>query len=118
VTPVERPALRVWDPLVRVLHWMLVVSIALAWITSEGFGRWHEWVGYLALGVVGVRIVWGFGESRYARFADFVRSPAATRDYARSVAALREPRYIGHNPLGGWMVVALLASVAAASGTG
>ncbi len=103
---------RVWDPLVRVLHWSLVVSVLLAWVTREGGGHWHEWAGYAALGVVALRFVWGWIGSARARFAGFVRGPSVTFSYARQVLAHREARHLGHNPLGGWMVVALLADVA------
>lgn len=113
---------RVWDPLVRVAHWTLVASILATWITVElkfdAAKRAHEWVGYLALAVIALRIPWGWIGPRYARLSQFVRSPAQTLAYARAVVTFREPRYIGHNPLGGWMVVALLAMVAAAGLSG
>lgn len=71
---------RIWDPLVRVFHWSLALSVLLAWISAEGWGRWHEWIGYGTLALVAVRLAWGFVGSRYARFAAFVRGPAATMD--------------------------------------
>lgn len=100
--------LKVWDAFVRVAHWSLVASIAGAWFTREAL---HEWLGYIALGIVVLRIAWGFAGPDYARFRQFVRGPAATFAYARALAARAEPRYLGHNPLGGWMIVALLATV-------
>lgn len=109
---------RVWDPLVRAGHWLLACSVALAWFTREGGGRWHEWLGYVALAVVALRLVWGFTGPRHARFTRFVRGPSATLDYARQVIARREPRHVGHNPLGAWMIVALLATVALAGASG
>jgi cytochrome b len=108
----------VWDAAVRILHWTLVLSVAAAWLTRHSPGRWHEWLGYGALAVVVARAIWGFVGSRYARFADFIRSPSITVAYARDVLSAREARYIGHNPLGGWMVVALLAMVALVGATG
>lgn len=101
---------KVWDPLVRIVHWSLVLGIALAWITHEA-GAVHEWLGYAVLAVVAVRIVWGIVGTRYARFTQFVYSPAHTLEYGRQILAHREPRHIGHNPLGGWMIVALLLSI-------
>jgi len=113
---------RVWDPLVRVAHWTLVTGIATTWITAElesdAARRAHEWIGYAVLGVIALRIVWGWIGPPYARFSEFVLGPAKTFAYTRSVAALSEPRYLGHNPLGGWMVVALLVMAAAAGLSG
>jgi len=103
---------RVWDPAVRLLHWALVLSFALGWATTTRWlGGWHLAVGWAALAIVAARIAWGFAGPRYARFAQFVRSPRATLAYARRVVAGREPRHLGHNPLGGWMVLALFACI-------
>jgi cytochrome b len=110
--------IRVWDALVRVLHWSLVLSVATAWLTRHSPGRWHEWLGYAALAIVAIRFVWGFVGSRYARFSDFVTSGSATAAYARDVLAHREARYLGHNPLGGWMVLSLLVLVVLVGFTG
>ena len=113
---------RVWDPLLRIAHWTLVASILATWITAElkldAAKRAHEWAGYTALAVIALRLAWGRIGPRYARFSQFVRSPAQTLSYARAVIAFAEPRYLGHNPLGGWMVMALLSMVAAAGLSG
>lgn len=115
-------AVRVWDPLLRIAHWTLVAAVLAAWITAElkldAAKRAHEWVGYAALAVIALRLVWGWIGPRYARFRQFVRSPSATLSYARALIAHTEPRYIGHNPLGGWAVLALLALTAAAGLSG
>jgi cytochrome b len=103
---------KVWDPLVRLGHWALVAGIAVAWLTREGARGLHEQIGYVVLAIVAVRLLWGFSGTQYARFAQFVRSPATTWAYARQVLADREPRHLGHNPLGGWMTVVLLAMIA------
>ena len=108
----------VWDLLVRVLHWSLVLTVATAWLTRHAPGRWHEWLGYGTLAIVAARFAWGFLGAGYARFSDFVRPASDTAAYAREVFAGRESRYIGHNPLGGWMVVALLTLVALVGFTG
>lgn len=113
---------RAWDPLLRIAHWTLVASVLAAWVTAElkleAAKPVHEWAGYAALAVIALRIAWGWVGPRYARFGQFLRSPARTLSYARAVLASREPRYIGHNPLGGWMVMALLAMAAAAGLSG
>jgi cytochrome b len=115
VTPRE---LRVWDPVVRILHWALAAAVALGWATTEWLVRWHQPVGYAALGIVAARIAWGFVGDGPAGFGAFVRGPAATWRYARLVLRGREPRHIGHNPLGAWMALALLATVVALALTG
>lgn len=108
----------VWGPCVRIGHWLLVVSLTAAWLTRRGGGAWHEWTGYAALTLVVVRVVAGFVSRGYARFASFVRGPTETLRYGREVLAGRERRYIGHNPLGGYMIVLLLAVTAATGATG
>lgn len=101
---------KVWDRLVRILHWLLVILLLLSWLSRHSGIAVHEALGYAALAVAGVRIAWGVFGSRYARFKEFVRSPAATFAYARDVASGKAPRYLGHNPLGGWMILALLVT--------
>jgi cytochrome b len=81
-------------------------------------GAVHDCAGYILLALVALRIVWGFVGPPHARFADFIRSHRSTLVYARLVIAGREPRYMGHNPLGGWMIVALLATALAAAISG
>jgi cytochrome b len=114
--------IRVWDGLVRLLHWTLAAAIATAWISGHWppshFDAWHHTAGYVAGAAVSLRLVWGFSGGRYARFAQFVRGPRAVLAYVRSMRAGHEPRYIGHNPLGGWMVLALWSTAAALSLTG
>jgi len=114
----SRPDYEVWDPLVRVGHWALAAGVALAWLTREGWRETHEWIGYATLALVALRVAWGLAGPRYARFGQFVRSPAATLRYAGEALRGGEPRYLGHNPLGGWMILALLAAVAATGFTG
>ena len=92
-----RTPVRVWDPLVRVLHWSLVASVALAWVTSEVGRRWHEPIGWFVVGVVVVRLAWGFVARGHARFADFLRGPRAAIAYVARVAHGDARRYLGHN---------------------
>jgi cytochrome b len=104
---------KTWDLLVRVLHWSLIGLVVGAWITREGGEDLpHQLLGYGALAIVVVRVIWGFIGSPRARFSDFMRSPATTVNYLRAVVGNREPRHIGHNPLGGWMILILLATIA------
>lgn len=109
---------RVWDPLVRVLHWGLVAAFIAAWATGDEWERAHEIVGYAVAGIVTVRLVWGIIGTRHARFGDFVRGPATVVGYLRAMASGRSPRYLGHNPAGGAMIVAMLALLALISVSG
>ena len=103
----------VWDTAVRVLHWFLVFSVTVAWLTDDGPGWLHDAAGYAALFVVALRVLWGLVGPATARFRSFLRPPGATLAYAKAVRDRTEPRHLGHNPLGGWMIVALLLTVAA-----
>jgi cytochrome b len=105
----ERPAtIRVWDPLVRLSHWTLVIGFTIAWLTEEGKGL-HQAAGYLVLGLVALRLIWGFVGSRHARFRDFVPRPKDLLAYLKSLPSGHPRRYLGHNPAGGAMIVLLLA---------
>ena len=68
----------------------------------------HLWAGYAIAALVVMRIVWGFIGSRYARFSDFVKEPSTVLRYLKQSARLEAPRYIGHNPAGGAMIVLLI----------
>lgn len=111
-------AVPVWDPLVRVLHWTLAAAVIVGYATGDDGGKWHERIGYVALAAAGLRIVWGFAGSTRARFADFVPSPGGLNAYVCALVARREPRYVGHNPLGGTWIVLMLALVLAAGASG
>jgi cytochrome b len=110
--------IKVWDPRVRLFHWGLVLSFALAWITAENWEDMHVWAGYAAASLIGFRLFWGLVGPKYARFTQFVRGSVATKQYARAMLHGKEPRYIGHNPLGGLMVLALLAGLSGTAWSG
>jgi len=117
--PLRPPnAVKVWDPLVRIFHWSLVAAFAIPWLTGDEESRLHELAGYAVIGLVLVRIVWGFIGTRYARFSDFVYRPSTVLGYAREMLAGKHRHYLGHNPLGGMMVLALLVSLLATGVTG
>lgn len=90
----------------------------VAFVTGDEIERMHIAVGYTIAGLVVARSIWGFIGHRHARFSNFVRRPAETLDYMRKAVRGRAPRYIGHNPAGGLMTIALLGMILAISGTG
>lgn len=98
----------VWDIFIRIFHWSLVIAFTIAYFTSEEENAWHIYAGYAVLGLIIFRILWGVIGSQHARFSDFVCSPRGVYDYIRELRAGSAKHYFGHNPLGGWMVVALL----------
>ena len=103
----------VWDPMVRVFHWALVSAFTLAWLTEDEWMSLHSYAGYAILALLMFRLVWGVVGPRYARFSDFVKSPETVMGYLKDLVRLRARRYIGHNPAGGAMIVALLLSLTA-----
>lgn len=109
---------KVWDPFVRVFHWSLVTCFLGAYLLGDESASWHRNLGYAALALVTARILWGFVGSRYARFSSFVPSPRKLVNYVKDVLARREARSLGHNPLGGAMILALLLAVVTIGTTG
>ena len=109
---------RVWDLFVRVFHWSLALSFAIAWLSAQSWEALHDWAGYAAGSLVLARVLWGFLGAPYARFAQFVRSPRTVVAYLKAIATGSEARFIGHNPAGGAMIVALLIAMAATATTG
>jgi len=100
----------VWDLPVRVVHWLMALSFAGAWLTaeSEAWRLLHVTLGYTLGGLVVFRIVWGLVGTRHARFASFVRGPMAVLNYLRSLPGPRPEHHVGHNPAGALAIVALL----------
>lgn len=114
----ETPIL-VWDFPTRLFHWCLVVLVGVSWLTGEmGEMEWHMRSGIAILTLVLFRLLWGLIGSTTARFSDFVKPPSAALGYARDLAAGKTAQYLGHNPLGAWMVVLLLLLLLSQAGTG
>jgi cytochrome b len=107
----------VWDPLVRIFHWSLVVAFTIAYLVEEPLTV-HVWAGYVVGILVVARVIWGFLGSDHARFSDFAYSPAEALAYLRDIIASRAKRYLGHSPGGAAMVFALLILLAATVATG
>ena len=101
----------VWDPAVRLFHWTLAGAFLVAYVTEDDWEMLHVNAGYVIGTLIVLRLLWGFIGTRHARFADFVRTPREVMSYAADAVHHRAPRYIGHNPAGGAMVLALLISL-------
>lgn len=116
---VSSPAtVKVWDIAVRLFHWSLVTVFAAAFVSGDEWDRFHETAGYVALGLVGFRLLWGLIGTRHARFTSFVKGPAEVLAYLRDMLTGREKRHLGHNPAGAAMILALLSGVLALGLTG
>jgi cytochrome b len=114
-TPVANTvSTRVWDLPTRLFHWVLTALIVAQYATGEYHVldmRWHCWLGYATLALIAFRVLWGFAGSQTSRFADFLRGPGAVLRHFRAYFYKNPQSSIGHNPLGGWSVLALLACV-------
>ena len=113
--------IRVWDLPTRVFHWLLVILVLICFITGKIGGTWmsyHIWAGCAVLGLLMFRLVWGFVGGRHARFSAFVRAPGAVLRYARTLLRPEATKFLGHNPLGGWSVLAMLLALAVQAVTG
>jgi cytochrome b len=108
----------VWDPVVRVFHWLVVIGFTANMFVAEEGKLVHRWIGYGILVLIVVRLVWGFVGSAYARFSNFVPTPSALWRYVKALSAGREPRYIGHNPAAAIMMITLVLLLAFCGITG
>jgi len=118
----DRPvAIPVWDLPTRLFHWLLVVLVALSFTTGSIGGnamQYHECSGFAILILLVFRIIWGFVGSRTSRFSYFAKGPATLWRYAVTLVRGKSERYLGHNPLGGWSVLAMLLVLLAQAATG
>jgi len=110
--------IKVWDMFVRIFHWGLVLAFSVAYITEDDFLGLHTLAGYVVLGLIGLRLIWGFIGPVHARFSDFTYSPATIKQFLKETLYLRAKRYIGHNPAGGAMILLMLMSLILTSASG
>lgn len=110
--------MRVWDPLVRIFHWLLALAFFGAYVLGDDGDWWHQMFGYTVLGLVAFRLVWGLVGTHYARFSSFVPTPSQVINYTKDMMAHREVRHLGHNPAGAVMIVVLLLMLVGTGVTG
>lgn len=102
----------VWDAPVRVVHWLMALCFAGAYLTAENdsLRAVHVTLGYTMAGLVGFRLIWGLAGTRYARFSQFIRGPGAALRYLRSLFSRHPEHHVGHNPAGALAIIALLGT--------
>lgn len=109
----------VWDRTVRIFHWTVVVLFASAYLTGEKHqNEWHLLIGYTITPFIVWRLIWGFAGSHYARFKTFTFPATETIDYLKGMLRGHPPHYLGHNPAGALMMLALLTLLTALAVTG
>ena len=111
----------VWDLPTRLFHWLLLIFVIASFVTAKIGGlsmQYHEWSGFAILTLLLFRLAWGFMGSRESRFSTFIKGPTSVVRYAANLMQPDAPRYLGHNPLGGWSIVAMLLSLLLQAGTG
>jgi cytochrome b len=114
-------SIRVWDIPTRLFHWLLVGLIIFSFTTGKiGISamQYHEWSGFAILVLIAFRLVWGFAGGKQSRFGTFVKGPSTAIRYASSMLSKDSEKHIGHNPLGGWSIIAMLAALLVQAGTG
>ena len=120
-SPVCPHQILVWDLPTRLFHWLIVIFVVISFATGMVGGNWmpyHLKSGYIILTLLLFRLIWGFWGGRYSRFVSFVQGPGAVMRYAKTLLRKSTPKLLGHNPMGGWSVMAMLAALLVQVGTG
>lgn len=107
----QEKTIKVWDPLVRVFHWALVLLVFGAFISGEDYIKVHLQIGYGVLALLLFRVIWGFFGTPYARFSEYTYQPRVVINYLKDLLSFKAKRYIGHGPAGGSMVIVLIISL-------
>ena len=107
----EKKQIQVWDPLVRIFHWLLAVCFAIAYLLEDDRLKLHLLAGSTVLGLVVFRLIWGVIGTRHSRFAGFTCSPGKVKEHLSDLARLKPAYHLGHTPAGSAMIVLLLAGL-------
>lgn len=105
----------VWDGFVRVFHWSLALLFTISVASGKVGGEWIDWhmrSGYAILALVTFRLLWGFVGGEYARYVSFLSGPVRVVKFAKGLLGQAHEQVIGHNPVGGWMIILLLLLLA------
>ena len=101
----------VWDLPIRLFHWLLVISVVLSFVTANigpNAMQYHKLSGYVILVLLLFRLAWGFFGSPTARFSGFVKGPSTVFAHVMTMLRKEDRPHLGHNPLGGWSIIAML----------
>lgn len=116
--PANSSSIKVWDSIIRIGHWLLVIGFFTNYIMEDEVMSLHVWIGYSIVAIVLFRVLWGVIGTEHARFGDFVRSPSTVARYLGDLFRGRAKHYLGHNPAGGIMILLLLACMTALAFSG
>jgi len=104
----KQQQIRVWDPLIRLFHWLLAACFLIAYVVEDDRLNLHVLAGSIMFGLVIFRLIWGFMGTEYSRFADFICSFKQFIQHLRDLIRCRPAQHTGHTPVGGVMIFLLL----------
>ena len=108
---------KIWDPVTRLWHWILVLAVSLGWSFGKFMSfdtiQWHFYIGYLILGLMVFRYLWGFAGPTPVRFRAIIPTPTALLTYLRHMGRREPSGSPGHNPVGSLSVIAMLVVIGA-----
>ena len=111
----------VWDLSTRLFHWLLVIFVIVSFVTGKIGGNampYHKWSGFTILVLILFRLIWGVVGGAESRFVRFIKGPAAVVRYAMTLLSKNSAPHLGHNPLGGWSIIAMLFALLVQAATG
>ncbi|MCV2875334.1 cytochrome b/b6 domain-containing protein [Rhodobacteraceae bacterium XHP0102] len=109
---------KIWDPLIRLFHWSLVIGFAVNALITDPESNLHEYIGYAIAGLIAFRLIWGLIGTKYARFSSFMPSRGSINSQLDDIITARRSTHLGHSPLGALMIFNLIASIIGIAATG